>query len=178
VSSASVDIGITGTIPKAYISSDQRRMEAYRRIATASSGADLAKVATDLKEAYGEAPKAVQRLLELAEVRVAAAGLGVRTITLRGSDVLFRTDQPAAVAERLRASVRGPEKQAAARTGANRFALGGATKAAPEPETPVRVLPPPAGEKLHEVYLRVTANYLEPETLLAVLRKRLGASAA
>jgi transcription-repair coupling factor (superfamily II helicase) len=187
VSSASVDIGITGTIPKAYISSDQRRMEAYRRIATAASGADLAKVATDLKEAYGEAPKAVQRLLELAEVRVAAAGLGVRTITLRGSDVLFRTDQPAAVAERLRASVRqvddgrraGRPPHQQPRQDANRFSLAAARAMAappPEPETPVRVLPPPAGEKLHEVYLRVTANYLEPETLLAVLRKRLGAA--
>jgi hypothetical protein len=88
------------------------------------------------------------------------------------------------VAERLRASVRqvddgrraGRPPHPQPKADANRFALAAAKAAPPpEPETPVRVLPPPAGEKLHEVYLRVTANYLEPETLLAVLRKRLGA---
>jgi transcription-repair coupling factor (superfamily II helicase) len=195
VSSAGVEIGIAGTIPKAYIASDQRRMEAYRRIAAAASVEDLGRVGADLEEAYGEPPRAVRRLLDLAEVRVAAAGLGVRTITLRGSDVLFRTDNPGPLAERLRASGR-PERRAESpphrderRAGRpphrqpaadpNRFALAGReTRTAPEPEAPVRVLPPPAGEKLHEVYLRVPPSYLEPETLLAVLRKRLGAGSA
>src|SRR5437588_9113925 len=40
----------------------------------------------------------------------------------------------------------------------------------------VRVLPPPSGEKLHEVYWRPPANYLDPETLVRVLRKRLAAA--
>jgi hypothetical protein len=39
------------------------------------------------------------------------------------------------------------------------------------------VLPPPSGERLHEVYFRPPANAMEPETLLAVLRRRLGISA-
>jgi transcription-repair coupling factor (superfamily II helicase) len=144
-SSTGLDIGLTGTIPKPYIPSDQRRMEAYRRIATAASPADLQKVAVDFKEAYGDPPKQVERLIALAEVRVGAALLGVRTIAIRGQDVLFRSDRPNEVASKL----------------------GGANAG------PVRVLPPPSGEKLHEVYWRPPQNYLDPETLARVLRKRL-----
>jgi transcription-repair coupling factor (superfamily II helicase) len=169
-SASAVDIGITGTIPKAYISSDLRRMEAYRRIATAASAADLEKVRTDLKEAYGEPPKPVIKLLELAEVRVAAATLGVKTITLRVPDVLFRTENPAVVAEQLRSAGRDG-KANAAKPDASRFSLAKPKSA--EAEVTVRVLPPPSGEKLHEVYMRVPENYLEPDTLLSVLRKRL-----
>ncbi|MEX2217713.1 MAG: transcription-repair coupling factor [Phycisphaerales bacterium] len=146
-SSTGLDIGLTGTIPRAYIASDQRRMEAYRRIATATSAAGLAKVAADFTEAYGEPPALVKRLLEIAEARVAAAALGVRTISIRGADVLFRTDKPEAIAARLSAGERTANT--------------------------VRVLPPPSGEKLHEVYWRVPPNYLDPETLVRVLRKRL-----
>jgi transcription-repair coupling factor (superfamily II helicase) len=160
-SQTAIDIGIVGTIPKPYIPSDQRRMEAYRRIATSASAQDLAKVATDLHEAYGEPPKPVQRLLELAELRVAAAGVGVRTITLRGQDVLLRTERAEATAEQLRS--------------------GGGMGSSPtrsEPAT-VRVLPPPTGEKLHEVYFRpAPAALAEPATLLAVLRRRLDAISA
>src|SRR5690606_2917409 len=97
-----IDVGITGMIPKAYIPSDQRRMEAYRRIATAASPQELQKVSTDLQQAYGDPPRPVQRLLELAEVRILAAAVGVRTITVRGPDLLLRTENPALTAERLR----------------------------------------------------------------------------
>ncbi len=169
-SATAIDIGVTGTIPKAYIPSDQRRMEAYRRIATAATIEQLGQIGEDLKAAYGEPPKPVSRLVELGELRVAAAGLGVRTISIRGQDVLFRTDSPRAVQERLvtEKEVNRP------RSGTERKSAKG--KDAPSfPAAAVRVLPPPTGEKLHEVYLRPPANYLEPETLLRVLRKRLTA---
>jgi transcription-repair coupling factor (superfamily II helicase) len=155
-----IDIGVTGTIPRAYIPADQRRLEAYRRIAIAATSEDLARVAADLAEAYGEPPAPVQRLLDLASIRVALAGLGVRSLAIRGQDLLFRSERPDALAERLRAT--DPVRPAS---------RGRAVAVAAE--STVRVLPPPSGEKLSEVYLRLPRNYLEPETLLAVLRRRL-----
>jgi transcription-repair coupling factor (superfamily II helicase) len=177
-SSAGIDIGITAAIPRTYIPSDTRRMEAYRRLATASGRADLDKITHDLREAYGELPKQLQRLIDLAEVRAAAATFGIKTITLRPPDILFRTENAAAVAEQLRsvgqASRLPPEvaSRASGRPDPNRFSLA-KPKPDAQPETSVRVLPPPSGEKLHEVYFRVPESYLEPDTLLAVLRKRL-----
>jgi transcription-repair coupling factor (superfamily II helicase) len=154
-------------------------MEAYRRIATAASIEDLRKVAADLKEAYGEAPKPVSRLLDLGELRVAAASLGIRTITIRGQDVLFRTDSPKPVQDKLTAPTAREARVAPVPISAPRSVrIAVATPSKPEalpsfPASAVRVLPPPSGEKLHEVYLRPPANYMDPETLLTVLRRRL-----
>jgi len=147
-SATAVEIGITGTIPRAYIPSDARRLEAYRRIATASSPAALTQVRTDLEAAYGAPPKTVQRLIDLAELRVYAAALDVRTITVREKDVVFRTSAPKLVSERL-------------------------TSAKGAPGT-VTSLAPKSTDDLAEVYFRPPEVYMkDAESLLAVLRKRL-----
>src|SRR5678815_2480690 len=162
-SRTAIDIGISGMIPKQHIPSDQRRMEVYRRIATAVSPAELTQVTADLTAAYGEAPKPLQRLLELAELRISAAAVGVRTISIRGPDVLIRTENAPATAEVLR------------HAGDDRPVKNHKVQGASSPATAtVRVLPPPSGESLHEVYFRLPPAYFEPVTLLAVLRKRLG----
>jgi transcription-repair coupling factor (superfamily II helicase) len=168
-SQTTLDIGIFGSIPRQYIPSDLRRLEAYRRIATARTPAELEKVALDLKQAYGAVPSPVQRLLDLAELRILLAMLFVRTVAIRGQDVMFRTDRPAPLAERLRSSAAESTKSAPAPGSARHFLQQAQMQQAPS----VRVLPPPTGEKLHEVYYRPPPNYLEPETLLAVLRRRL-----
>ncbi len=203
-SRTAIEIGVTGTIPRPYIPSDQRRLEAYRRIAVATTAEELTRVAGELKDAYGDPPQQVQRLLDLAELRVSAASYGVKTITLRGLDVLFRTGQPDALSTRLRAPSspigggvslgRSPRltegalsstastptgTRAGAVTTRGTRAKGSVQPPALSPQSSalspssVRVLPPPSGESLHEVYLRLPQNYLEPDTLLAVLRRRL-----
>ncbi len=144
VSATSIEIGIAGVIPKPYVPSDQRRLEIYRRVATVATPEDLTKVRGDLVTAYGEPPKAVERLLDLASLRLALAGLGVRTLTIRERDVIFRTPTPKELAARLE-GVQGT----------------------------VTPLAPKSTDSLAEVYYRPPPAYMEPETLLAVLRKRL-----
>lgn len=151
-----IDIGVSGIIPRAYIPSDQRRIEAYRRIASARSPEELAKTREDLVSAYGQPPKAVERLLDLAELRASVAALGVRTLTVRGSDVVFLCPDPRPVAEALSAakgSVRSIDASLA--------------------QTNARSI---SGEPLGEVYYRPPANYLEPTTLMRVLTQRLSAA--
>jgi transcription-repair coupling factor (superfamily II helicase) len=149
-----VDIGVTGIIPRAYIPSEQRRIEAYRRIAAARSDEDLGKVRDDLISAYGEPPKAVERLLDLAGLRAGVAALGVRTLTIRGQDVVFLCPDPAPVVaalEEAKGSVRAIDADLA-QTNARSIA---------------------SGERLGEVYYRPPANYLEPATLIRVLTNRV-----
>ncbi|TVS07950.1 MAG: transcription-repair coupling factor, partial [Phycisphaerales bacterium] len=141
----SIEIGRGGTIPRPYIPSDARRMEAYRRLATAANAAELESLAEDLRQAYGQPPTAVLRLLELAELRVLANALGVRSVTLKERDIVVRAESPAPVAAAL-ADAKGS----------------------------VRVLPPASGEKLSEIYFRPPESYLEPDTLIRILRTRFG----
>jgi transcription-repair coupling factor (superfamily II helicase) len=154
--SVALELGITGTIPKAYIPSDARRLEAYRRLATASSAAQIAAVRTDLVAAYGEPPATTQRLLDLAELRSAVGELRVVTVTIRERDVIFVTPDPQALAAALQRVPPG----------------------AKAPEGTVRILTRPEPSAPAEVYFRPPENYLEPQTLLRVLRHRLVPRAA
>jgi transcription-repair coupling factor (superfamily II helicase) len=144
-SEVSVEIGVTGLIPRAYIPSDTRRLEAYRRLAVAASAEDLARVEADLAAAYGPIPESVGRLFRLAEVRVGARLMGIRSITVREKDVVIRTTDPGAVVQRL--------------TGA---------------QGTVVALPVRSPTEVPEVYYRPPPAWLEPDSLLAVLLARLG----
>ena len=156
LSHTTIDIGAHGIIPKAYIPSDARRLEAYRRIATAADAQELERVRTDLGAAYGDPPKAVERLLLLGELRAATAALGVRTLTVRAQDVVFLTPDAAPVEEKLR---NGNETVRTVR--------------AELAQTNARSL---QGTPLSEVYLRLPENYLEDRLGLArILTCRLRA---
>jgi transcription-repair coupling factor (superfamily II helicase) len=140
-----VDVGIAGSIPKTYIPSDQRRMDAYRRIGQSGSLEALAKTVKDLESAYGEVPSMTKTLVELADVRLRATMLGVRSITRQGDDLVFRTARPGD----LEAKFQGVQGS-------------------------VRVVGQPDSDGIAEVWFRPPRSFLEPATLMTVLRKRLG----
>ncbi|MCB9844856.1 MAG: transcription-repair coupling factor [Phycisphaeraceae bacterium] len=144
-SATSVEVAVSGTIPRAYIPSDRRRLEAYRRIATADSFESVSTVERDLGAAYGSPPAGVVTMLALAEVRIGLASAGVRSLVLRDQDLVFRARRPEDV----------------------RRTLEGASGT-------VRVLAPEKNDDTHEVFWRPPASYLEPATLLRVLRARFG----
>ena len=139
-----LDIGLDGRIPRGYIPSEQRRMEAYRRIAQAKDFTSLEQVREDLAGAYGDPPSAVERLLEEAEIRFAAAVIGVRSLLVREPDVIFKTREPAL----LLAAFQGVKGT-------------------------IRPVGEPDAQGLLSVYFRPPPAFLEPGSLAAVLRKRL-----
>jgi len=143
-----IEIGISGSLPKAYIPSDNRRLEAYRRLASARSFEQLEAFSTDLAQAYGEAPPQAALAIELAELRIGAMLLGVRSVMRFEQDVVFRCEDPGPVVALL-SEAKGTVRALSARDEAG----------------------------LAEVYYRPPANYLEPGTLLNVLRTRLGRTA-
>ncbi len=90
----SVDIGVFGYIPKAYIPSDTRRIEAYRRLGTAKSQAQIDQVVADLTSAYSDPPELVRRLILRARLRAAAQAMHIRSIGLREKDIVMLTAHP------------------------------------------------------------------------------------
>lgn len=154
-SASSVEIGISGLIPKGYVPSELRRLEAYRRLASSATLEQLEQVRDDLVSAYGQMPRPVMRLFDLAQVRITLAQLGTRTVTIRERDVVFMSHEPAPLVERLRNGVSGQPMTGVAA------------------EATVRVLEPKGEGLPHEVYFRPPESYFEPESLLRVLRQRL-----
>lgn len=138
-----VDLDIAAHVPAHYIASDRSRIEVYRRVASCRTAEDLTQLERDLVDAFGEFPKEVQRLLELAEIRVLARRFGIQSISLRSPDVVFAVE-----------SVK--EAQAA-------FADAPGTVRAPDART---------------IHLRLPPAYLEPPTLVTVLRNTLARAGA
>ena len=144
-SSVAIELGVTGVIPRAYIPSDARRLEAYRRLASAEATEDLDRLEGDLKTAYGPLPRSVDRLLGLARLRTLATRFGIRAIARRDPDLVFRSREPEALARQLET---GP----------------GA----------VRIIGEPDKDGGRDVYLRPQAKALDGQSLLPILLRRLG----
>jgi transcription-repair coupling factor (superfamily II helicase) len=143
-----IDIGISGALPRGYIPSDQRRMDAYRRVSLARSFDDLSQVERDLVSAYGSLPTAAQTLMQIAEIRIGAAMMEIDSIRRHESDIIFRTRRPDLL-ERAMTGAKGTLR-------------------------PVGTVD---ASGMIEVYYRPPPRYFDDGTLLPVLRKRMGACA-
>jgi len=91
-----VELGIDAYVPRSYVPSQRQRMEVYRRLVRCADADALSQLRDDLADAYGPVPDQMETLLELAEVRVLAAPLGIRSIILMGPDLVFTVDDFAA----------------------------------------------------------------------------------
>ncbi len=138
-----VDLDVAAHIPSNYVASDRSRIEVYRRITSCRTPVDLSQLEKDLADAFGPLPREVQRLLEVAEIRVLARRFGINTISLRPPDVIFGVDQLGA-AEPVFAGAPGSVRMPDAKT----------------------------------VHLRLPLAYLEPSTLVPVLRNMLAKAAS
>ncbi len=84
-----LELGIAGTLPKRFIKSDKRRMDAYRRLTRVDTLTEFDAVVEDLTEAYGEPPEASQTFIQLQEVRIGASTQGIDMIKRDGEDLIF-----------------------------------------------------------------------------------------
>ena len=64
-------------------------MDVYRRIAALRTEDESRDLLDELLDRYGEPPKSVLALMDVALLRTAAASVGVRDITQRGDTVTF-----------------------------------------------------------------------------------------
>ena len=64
-------------------------MDVYRRIAALQTQEDSRDLLDELMDRYGDPPKSVLALMDVALLRTAAAEVGVRDITQRGETVTF-----------------------------------------------------------------------------------------
>lgn len=83
----SADLTVNANIPERYVSSAEQRMDLYRRIAAIRSNDDASDILDELLDRYGEVPKPVLALLDVALLRAAASKAGVSDITQK-KDVL------------------------------------------------------------------------------------------
>ena len=88
-----VDIQIEAHIPEKYIPSLAQRIDIYKKIAAIRTEDDWSDTMDELCDRFGEPPRSVAGLLDVALIRSRAAALGIREIDQRVGSLLFYSDR-------------------------------------------------------------------------------------
>ncbi len=82
VASVTLDVPGEAHLPKDYVEADDARLEAYRRLASATTLAELDDLRDEWLDRYGPLPAAAEGLLELAALRLDCVAAGVATVVV------------------------------------------------------------------------------------------------
>ena len=98
------DLAVDANIPGSYVAAPEGRMDLYRRIAHIRTEEDAADVIDELIDRYGEPPKSVLTLVQVARLRGEASQAGITEITQKDKMLkltflteTFRLEQVSAV---------------------------------------------------------------------------------
>ena len=83
------DLNVTANVDKNYVSRGEERMDLYRRMAAIRSEEDADDLLDEIVDRYGEPPKGVLNLIDIALLRANARKLGIKDIKQKAGDVLF-----------------------------------------------------------------------------------------
>ncbi len=73
-----LDLPVTANLPADYVGRDDLRLEAYRRLATVTSHAEVDDIRTEWLDRYGPLPAPAAVLLDIGRLRAECARLGIR----------------------------------------------------------------------------------------------------
>ena len=83
------DLNVTANVDKDYVSRGEERMDLYRRMAAIRTQEDADDLLDEIVDRYGEPPKGVLNLIDIALLRAQARKVGIKDIRQKGGDVLF-----------------------------------------------------------------------------------------
>jgi transcription-repair coupling factor (superfamily II helicase) len=84
-----VELPVDAHLPHDYIPGERLRLEAYKRLASAQTDADVESVRAELRDRYGELPPVVDNLLAVASFRAFVRDFGVTEVAAQGKFIRF-----------------------------------------------------------------------------------------
>lgn len=103
-----IDLPVSAHIPDTYIGDNAQRLEIYRHIADIRTVEDSMDVYDELIDRFGEPPKAVQGLIDVALLRNTAAALRIKEIKeMQGTVLLYPAVLDMAVGACMNAALKG-----------------------------------------------------------------------
>jgi transcription-repair coupling factor (superfamily II helicase) len=82
-----IELPLDAHIPDTYIPEERLRLEAYKRMASASDEVEIQAVIEELVDRYGPIPDPVETLLDVARLRILARSVGLFEIVMAGTRV-------------------------------------------------------------------------------------------
>lgn len=89
----SIDINVNAYLPESYIEDHNQRIDMYKRIAAIESEDDKFELEDELIDRYGDIPKTVQNIIEIAALKIKAKQTGVIEIAQKGEIMRFTFDE-------------------------------------------------------------------------------------
>ncbi|MDT0202296.1 transcription-repair coupling factor [Nocardioides sp. AE5] len=84
-----IELPVEAHLPHDYIGSERLRLEMYKRLSEVRSDDDVAQIREEMLDRYGNPPRPVAALLEVASLRVRLRRAGITEVTLAGKNVRF-----------------------------------------------------------------------------------------
>ena len=91
---AQIDMKISAHIPEEYIPSSAGRMEMYKKISLIGCPADADDVYDEIVDRYGNMPRCVERLLEVAVTKALCERVGFTKAEARGDTLVVTVGRP------------------------------------------------------------------------------------
>jgi len=87
---AVVDLPLEAHLPDDYVADEAQKLELYRRLANARTAGDVAAFRQEVIDRFGPMPMPVQRLAEVAELRLAAEAVGIASMSREEGQLVVR----------------------------------------------------------------------------------------
>lgn len=88
--SVAVDLDVDAYLPETYISNHNQRIDMYKKIAAIESEDDKFEIEDELIDRYGDIPKPVQNIVNVAALKIPAREAGIYEIAQRSDIIQFK----------------------------------------------------------------------------------------
>jgi transcription-repair coupling factor (superfamily II helicase) len=85
-----IDLPIDAYLPDDYVAEEPQKLELYRRLGRTATVGEVAAIRAELVDRFGAPPPPVERLLEVARLRITAEVAGVASLAREGHELVVR----------------------------------------------------------------------------------------
>jgi transcription-repair coupling factor (superfamily II helicase) len=85
-----IDLPIDAYLPDDYVSEEPQKLELYRRLGRTATSSEIETIRSELVDRFGALPAPVERLLEVARLRIAAEAAGIASLAREGHELIVR----------------------------------------------------------------------------------------
>jgi transcription-repair coupling factor (superfamily II helicase) len=98
-----IDLPVDAYLPDDYVEDEPHKLEVYRRLGRTATVGEVAAIRAELVDRFGPVPPPVERLLEVALLRITAESVGVASLAREGSELIIRFGEDWSRAATMRA---------------------------------------------------------------------------
>ncbi|HUR15685.1 MAG TPA: transcription-repair coupling factor, partial [Candidatus Limnocylindrales bacterium] len=85
-----IDLPIDAYLPDEYVAEEPMKLELYRRLGRTATNSEIETIRAELVDRFGATPAPVDRLLEVARLRIAAEAAGIASLAREGHELIVR----------------------------------------------------------------------------------------